>query len=70
MNQKGGGKTCNINYLKSCKRGHRWPNLKKIEADYNMFSLFLFYSVCEQPTVFQRFSLLKLMVLSFNARKS
>ena len=45
MNQKGGGKTCNINYLKSCKRGHRWPKLKKIEADYNMFSLFLFFIV-------------------------
>ena len=46
MNEKG-GKTCltqgrNINYLKTCKRGHGWPKLKKIKMDFNSFFLSLF----------------------------
>ena len=45
-NEKG-GKTClrqgrNINYLKTCKRGHGWPKLKKIKMDFNSFFLSLF----------------------------
>ena len=36
------GKTClrqgrNINYLKTRKRGHKWPKLKKIKMDFNSF---------------------------------
>ena len=41
------GQTClrqgrNINYLKTCKRGHGWPKLKKIRMDFNSFFLSLF----------------------------
>ena len=41
------GKTClrqgrKINYLKTCKRGHGWPKLKKIKMDFNSFFSFPF----------------------------